>query len=469
MLILGRDRLKDPERGYATHLPAPAGGVPRPRPRAGRADRHQRGRPQPGRTRRRRTGAGRTGSASPSASPTSRATTCTARAPRRPHRQRLPRRRRHRRLPARRGRRRRHRPGHRRRPGHRPAAAHFGWGPDDLRPLAGAVVAGHVLECGTQATGGNYAFFARARRAAAPASRSPRSTPTAPASSPSTPAPAASSTSARSPPSCCTRPAAPGTPAPTSPPASTPYGSPRTAPTGSGSTGVRGEAPPPTLKVGLNRLGGCRNEVVFVLTGLDIEAKAALVREQLADALGQVAARPRCAGTLARTDQPDADTEETASALLRLVVRDPDQDAVGRASQRGRHRAGARQLPGLPCDRRHPGRARPTGSSRPCTYRPGSVDHVAVLPRRPPDHRANRRPRHAATRRRSPNPPLPEPLPAGPDPPRPARARSPAPAAATRAATPTSASGCATDDAWRWLAHELTVDRFRDLLPETAG
>lgn len=41
-----------------------------------------------------------------------------------------------------------------------PAAAHFGWGPGDYDRLAGAVVAGHVLECGTQATGGNYAFFA---------------------------------------------------------------------------------------------------------------------------------------------------------------------------------------------------------------------------------------------------------------------------------------------------------------------
>lgn len=40
-----------------------------------------------------------------------------------------------------------------------PAAAHFGWGPEDHDALAGAVVAGHVLECGTQATGGNYSFF----------------------------------------------------------------------------------------------------------------------------------------------------------------------------------------------------------------------------------------------------------------------------------------------------------------------
>src|SRR5690242_21493570 len=40
-----------------------------------------------------------------------------------------------------------------------PAAAHFGWTPADHDRLAGAVVAGHVIECGPQATGGNYAFF----------------------------------------------------------------------------------------------------------------------------------------------------------------------------------------------------------------------------------------------------------------------------------------------------------------------
>src|SRR4029077_503620 len=40
-----------------------------------------------------------------------------------------------------------------------PAAAHFGWGRADYDALAGAVAAGHVIECGAQATGGNYAFF----------------------------------------------------------------------------------------------------------------------------------------------------------------------------------------------------------------------------------------------------------------------------------------------------------------------
>ncbi len=40
-----------------------------------------------------------------------------------------------------------------------PAISHHGWGRDDLDQLAGAVVAGHVIECGTQATGGNFAGF----------------------------------------------------------------------------------------------------------------------------------------------------------------------------------------------------------------------------------------------------------------------------------------------------------------------
>jgi hypothetical protein len=40
-----------------------------------------------------------------------------------------------------------------------PAAARFGWQRDDWNALAGASVAGHILECGAQSTGGNYSFF----------------------------------------------------------------------------------------------------------------------------------------------------------------------------------------------------------------------------------------------------------------------------------------------------------------------
>ncbi|MDQ2773941.1 MAG: DUF1446 domain-containing protein, partial [Acidobacteriota bacterium] len=36
-----------------------------------------------------------------------------------------------------------------------PMIHEFGWGPDDWNLLAGGISAGHVIECGTQATGGN--------------------------------------------------------------------------------------------------------------------------------------------------------------------------------------------------------------------------------------------------------------------------------------------------------------------------
>ena len=35
----------------------------------------------------------------------------------------------------------------------------FGWGDEQVDAIAGAVVAGHVIECGAQCCGGNYAFF----------------------------------------------------------------------------------------------------------------------------------------------------------------------------------------------------------------------------------------------------------------------------------------------------------------------
>ena len=40
-----------------------------------------------------------------------------------------------------------------------PALHAFGWADEDYDAIAGAVVAGHVIECGPQCCGGNYAFF----------------------------------------------------------------------------------------------------------------------------------------------------------------------------------------------------------------------------------------------------------------------------------------------------------------------
>ncbi|MFE0672027.1 acyclic terpene utilization AtuA family protein [Streptomyces sp. NPDC058867] len=346
-----------------------------------------------------------------------------------------------------------------------PAAAHFGWGPADHDRLAGAVVAGHVLECGTQATGGNYAFFAE---------RHPRD---------------------------LLRPGFPlaeihedGSAVITKHPGTggfvdlgtvtaqllyetggARYAGPdvtarldsvrleQDGPDRVRIHGVRGEAPPPTLKVGVNRFGGFRNEVVFVLTGLDIEAKAELVRAQMTEALAK-SPPEEIRWELVRTDRADAGTEETASALLRLVVRDPDQEAVGRALSGAAIELALAGYPGF-----HvlapPGKGAPYGVFEAEYTAQDAVPHLAVL------HDGRRiavaPPEETLVLAEVEEPPLPEPLPDGPV--------TRAPLGRVAGARSGDKGGDAnvgvwvrTDEEWRWLAHELTVDRFRQLLPECA-
>ncbi|SDM70811.1 Protein of unknown function [Streptomyces sp. cf386] len=358
-----------------------------------------------------------------------------------------------------------------------PAAAHFGWGPGDHDRLAGAVVAGHVLECGAQATGGNYAFFHEFRRSGAGARgggdlRRP-GFPLAELHEDGT----------------CVITKHPGTGGFVDvgtvtaqllyETAGARYAGPdvtarldtvrltQDGPDRVRIEGVRGEAPPPTLKVGVNRLGGFRGEVAFVLTGLDIEAKAALVREQMTDALAK-SPPADVRWDLVRTDRPDAPTEETASALLRLVVRDRDQETVGRALSGAAVELALASYPGF-----HvlapPGKGSPYGVFEDVYVPHGAVDHVAVLHdgRRvpvPPAH-------GIAVLDEVPEPPLPQPLPQ----PLPSGPTQRAPLGRIAGARSGDKGGNAnvgvwvrTDEAWRWLAHELTVDRFRQLIPESS-
>ncbi len=120
-----------------------------------------------------------------------------------------------------------------------PAAWRFGWRRDDWDRLAGATVAGHVIECRAQATGGNHVFLDELPTdgPALPGSRSRRSPATAPPRSPSIRAPAAGSPCTPSPGNCSTRSADTASSAPTSSPGSTRSGWTRTVPTASRSTG----------------------------------------------------------------------------------------------------------------------------------------------------------------------------------------------------------------------------------------
>src|SRR4051794_2677551 len=213
-----------------------------------------------------------------------------------------------------------------------PAAWHHGWGLADWDALAGATVAGHVLECGAQATGGNHSFFRDydLRHPGFPIAEVHADGSSVITKHPGTGGAVTLDT--------VTAQLLYEIDGPTylGPDVRSRFDTVELAADGPDRvrvSGVRGAPPPAALKVGEVRLAGFRNATTFVLTGLDIEAKAALVREQVEAGLG--AGRPeRLVWTLARTDHADADTEEAASALLHAVVQDPDPAKVGRAFSR---------------------------------------------------------------------------------------------------------------------------------------
>jgi len=343
-----------------------------------------------------------------------------------------------------------------------PAAAHFGWARDDYDALAGAVAAGHVIECGAQATGGNYAFFTE-HDLGTPGF--PIAEIAADGSSVITkhPGTGGAVTTGTVTAQLLYEIAGARYPGPDVTARFDAVHLTQDGPDRVRISGTRGEAPPPTLKVCLNELGGFRNETTFVLTGLDIDAKAALVREQMAAALGR---RPpaEVRWTLARTDHEDADTEQRASALLHCAVKDPDPKVAGRAFSGAAIELALASYPGFHVTA-PPSDASPYGVYTAAYVDAGAVPHVAVLP---DGSRVDIPPATGTRTLTEPaRPELPPPLPAGPT--------RRVPLGTIMGARSGDKGGDAnlgvwvrSDDAWRWLAHHLTVEEFRRLLPETA-
>ena len=343
-----------------------------------------------------------------------------------------------------------------------PAAAHFGWSRRDYDRIAGAVVAGHVIECGAQATGGNYASFTDIADLDHPGL--PLAEMYDDGSSVITKHPGTGGqvsvgtvtaqllyeiTGARY--------ANPDATARFDTVALTDDGPDRVR-----ISGVRGEPPPPTLKVSLNSIGGYRNAATFVLTGLDVDAKAALVRRQLDAALTERPAEVQW--TLARTDRPDADTEQTASALLTCTVRDPDANKVGRRFSSAAVELALASYPGFHTTA-PPADAAVYGLFTPGYVEAAEVAHLAVhadgtkVPIPPAVETLDL----AAVD----EPALPEPLPAGPT-----RRLPLGTIAGARSGDKGGGANIGlwvhTDAQYRWLAHTLTVERLRELLPEAA-
>ncbi|NUR99442.1 MAG: DUF1446 domain-containing protein [Kribbellaceae bacterium] len=347
-----------------------------------------------------------------------------------------------------------------------PAAAHHGWGRTQYDELAGAVAAGHVIECGCQATGGNYAFFTEIRDFGRPGF--PIAEIHADGSSVITKHDGTGGavtidtvkaqllyeiTGARY--------AGPDVTTRLDTIELTADGPDRVR-----ISGVRGEPPPPTYKVSLNSVGGFRNEVDFVLTGLQLEQKAELVQQQLEDALPRRPAELKW--SLAWTEKPNAETEEEASVYLRCAVKDPDPKVVGRAFSNAAVELALASYPGFHVTA-PPGEGSPYGVFRAGYVDIHDVEHVAVLP----DGSRKIVAPATETLPLEPVDDIEEPMPLlqlSSGPPR-TREVPLGRIAGTRSGDKGGDANVGVwvrdDKSWRWLAHTLTVELFKDLLPET--
>lgn len=361
-----------------------------------------------------------------------------------------------------------------------PAIAHFGWKRTDLDAIAGAMAAGHVIECGTQATGGNLAFFRELpdqSRPGFPIAEVARDGSSTITKHPGTSGAVTTDTvvsqllyevqDARY--------AGPDAVLRLDSLSLSQIGPDRVL-----ISGARGEAPPPQVKVSCTSIGGHRNEMTFVLTGLDIEAKADLARAQVEAGLR---VRPaELDWVLERTDHTDPDTQARAAATLTVIARDPDEAKVGRAFSNAAVEIALATYPG--CFLTSP----PTTGAPYGVYRPGYVDqavpeHTVTLPggdevRIPPP---------VATAELVPLADGPD-LTDGPEPADdPGLGHGPG---ALAASGPTLRMPLGTivgarsgdkggnanigvwvrdDEQYAWLASFLTTDRLRELLPEAAG
>ncbi|NNL67355.1 MAG: DUF1446 domain-containing protein, partial [Myxococcales bacterium] len=144
--------------------------------------------------------------------------------------------------------------------------------------------------------------------------------------------------------------------------------------------GTKGQPPPTTLKVCINRPAGFRNDMSICLTGLDIEAKAKLVEEGFWAACPY---RPEdfayVSTRLVRTDREDPETNEQAVAILKISAKDPDEKKVGRAFSNAVIELALANIPGFFAVGGGPGGGRPFGVMEPARIPAEIVPQEVVL------------------------------------------------------------------------------------------
>ena len=210
-----------------------------------------------------------------------------------------------------------------------PAAWWWSWTPKDYDALAGAMAAGHVIECGPQAAGGNFSGFRTVADLVQPGF--PIAEIDADGSSVITKNPGTGG--------AVTRDTVTaqllyeiGEPAYLNSDVITHLDTAALTDLGDDRVeirGVRGSAPPATTKVAITGIGGWQNSVLLALTGTDLDAKAALVERSVHRYVEAVDGLDTVAINRIGQAQHDPDSQNAGTELLRIAVQGT-KDTAGR-------------------------------------------------------------------------------------------------------------------------------------------
>ena len=211
-----------------------------------------------------------------------------------------------------------------------PAAWKFNWQRNDYDALAGALTAGHIIECGAQCCGGNYAFFEEVpsfRNVGYPIAEIEANGNFTVTKHPGTGGLISEGTVKAQ------LLYEISTPAYYNPDVIAHFDTMKIEQQGENRVYVsdcRGSSPPPTHKVCINTMGPYKQSMETLLTGLDIERKAERFLDAVFHNLGGREQFDDIDIHLIRSDQDDPESNEVAHAALRVTVTSEDPSKFGR-------------------------------------------------------------------------------------------------------------------------------------------
>ncbi|MFT5441680.1 MAG: hypothetical protein ACI8W3_000721 [Myxococcota bacterium] len=347
-----------------------------------------------------------------------------------------------------------------------PAAWHHGWARDDWDSLAGAVAAGHVIECGTQATGGNYSFFNEVpgmERIGFPWAEVAEDGTTVFGMHEDVGGEVSVGTITSQLLYEISGPQYYG------PDVTTRFDTIEVEQVEKNRVrlfGTKGEPPPETLKVCINRAGGFRNDLSVALTGLDIEAKAELIQKAFWKAIPyekedfeSVKIR------LMRNDHEDPETNEQAVAILKISLKDQDQKKVGRGISNAFGDLALATIPGFFGVGGGPSGGKPFGEYLPACIPAKLVPQEVVMLGGETHKLSSVIPEGNVEITPTPGPSVA--VPGGPTT-RIALGRVYGSRSGDKGGNANLGIFARSDEAWAWLEQFLTIEKVRELLPEVA-